>query len=645
MDTIDQAISYHQRGELDHACDIYRAVLSKNPKNVDALHLFGLAQYQMGRAKDAIQYLKKAVKLQPKFIEAHINLGNAYKSINDNDKACQSYKNAIARGAKLPALFFNYGQVLASQSKHNLARDQFDIALKMKPDYIEAFNDAGISSLHLNQLDKAINYFHKALDIQSTNIPVIINLVKTYIQSNDLRPAIALIESVPDADMPLEIVMLHSMVLRNLEKPTEALDVVTTAQKKYPDDVSLHSEIGVILLALDDVEGAIDKFQYCINIDNSYVPAYILLAFQYYLIKQTNKALELYERVLLMNPYNADALVGYAEAINDEQRVAAASKLADALPYIQHDNDISKVLFALADLHEKNRNYKEAFKFYKRANDKKNTYNQYDLADEKEKINAIKSNLIQSFRPDYSKDDYPRPIFILGMPRSGSTLVEQILASHPDVYGAGEVEYLKTAAIERFNEKHYVQLFTQIGQAQASDLEAVALDYLVHIREKANGEFFVTDKLPSNYYFINLIKQVMPQAVIIHTTRNPMATGFSIYKHNFKAPHPYAYNLKNIGHHYQEYQNLMAYWSELYGDGILDLSYEHLIEDFEPTVRQLLAYCGLSWDERCLAFNKTKRRVLTASANQVNQPLYRSGLDFWENYADNLKPLVAILNQ
>jgi hypothetical protein len=236
-----------------------------------------------------------------------------------------------------------------------------------------------------------------------------------------------------------------------------------------------------------------------------------------------------------------------------------------------------------------------------------------------------------------------QPIFVVGMPRSGTTLVEQVIASHPLVFGAGEraaFEEVVTAAVKP-GEPGYPRM---VPPMTADDIRTLGTEYLARLnRVVPNGQRF-TDKMPGNFTFAGLIHLALPKAKIIHVRRNPPDTCLSIYATSFEQPPKYAHDLGELGRYYRTYERLMAHWREVLPDGVmLDVQYEDVVNDIEGQARRLLSFCGLPWDDACISFQNRKGAVRTASAYQVRQPLYRRSMERWRGYEKHLGPLLAAL--
>jgi hypothetical protein len=236
-------------------------------------------------------------------------------------------------------------------------------------------------------------------------------------------------------------------------------------------------------------------------------------------------------------------------------------------------------------------------------------------------------------------------IFIIGMPRSGSTLTEQIIASHPTVYGAGEIKLLHQAvqSVDQVfgGNVRYPELMHLLEQPQ---IDQLGQHYLAHLPKAPEGKTHFTDKMLTNYYYVGLLHMIYPESRIIHTRRHPADTCISCFSKLFREDMPYTYDLQEVARYYRRYTDLMNYWHRLLPSGrILDVHYELVVQDLEGQARRLLDYCGLGWDERVLEFHKTERPVKTASVTQVRQPIYSSSTERWRNYGPLVDPLIKEL--
>jgi tetratricopeptide (TPR) repeat protein len=290
--------------------------------------------------------------------------------------------------------------------------------------------------------------------------------------------------------------------------------------------------------------------------------------------------------------------------------------------------------------------YDEAFAHYRAGNDL--VTHLYDAVGNAQLI----YNLIKTFTPAFfmgkcrASISDKQPIFIVGMPRSGTSLTEQILASHPQVYGAGELLTM-TNIIQQF--RHLLSCTKPfpacIDRLQQEHVDKMASQYIDHITQISGSAEFVTDKFPHNFYALGLIQLLCPNAKIIHCRRDPMDTGLSIYFQNFFDEHDYAKDLFNIGIHYHQYKCLMEHWKQSLSIPILEIDYEELVTHQEAVTRRMLAFCGLEWDPACLDFHRSSRHVSTASYEQVRQPIYSKSIGRWKHYEKHLGQLLEGLER
>jgi hypothetical protein len=306
------------------------------------------------------------------------------------------------------------------------------------------------------------------------------------------------------------------------------------------------------------------------------------------------------------------------------------------------DADQIDLGFALGKIYEDLGDYNKSFKFISEANQLKRKSYEYSIQDDRVYFQRIK----KVFSPDFlashagSGNKDRTPIFIVGMPRSGTTLVEQILASHPMVFGAGEltvlVELAENVCRKGGTRTKYPECLSGFD---ADAFAEMGTDYLERVREFSQDATYITDKLPHNFLYVGLIKLILPNAKIIHCSRNPMDNCLSIFKTEFAVEHKYAYDMVELGGYYNLNSDLMAYWNKVLPGFMYRLVYEDLVSDQQRQTRELLQFCSLPWDEACLNFDKTERRVRTASLVQVRQPIYKDSVELWKRYEMQLEPL------
>jgi hypothetical protein len=303
--------------------------------------------------------------------------------------------------------------------------------------------------------------------------------------------------------------------------------------------------------------------------------------------------------------------------------------------------------FALGKACDDAGDYARSFQHFASGNDnrrRRETYDPVNTADTHDKLIDVFS---REFIARNSGTGHPsdEAIFIIGLPRSGSTLIEQILASHPDVEGTFELPDLarvaRSVGMQQQNKTGYPAAVHDLSAQELHDLGA---DYLCRVeRHRVSGTAYFTDKMPNNFAHVGLISLILPNAKIINATRHPLDSCLGSYQQLFARGQPFTYDLFELGEFYMEYRRLMDHWHSVLPGKVLDVQYETVVDDFENEVRRLLEFCELPWDDACLKFYETQRAVKTASSEQVRQPIYSGSKHRWRNYEDELQPLIEIL--
>jgi tetratricopeptide (TPR) repeat protein len=447
------------------------------------------------------------------------------------------------------------------------------------------------------------------------NVRSILDSAMRHRQAGRLREAVTLYERVlflrPDhADAHTNL----GQTLIDQGKHNEAMSHCERALAVNPDSPEAHNNLGFILKDRGEFDGAMGHFAKAIAIKPDFATAH-------------------FNRAELKIFHHGDTDLAALEAL-----VRRDGLSAEEGPLVH---------FALAKALDDIGDYGRAFEHLRKGNDLKRGQIDYDEKSEFrlfERISTVYDGaLFDRFRG--TGDPSPVPIFVLGMPRSGSTLIEQILASHPQIHGAGELRDLDTALSSVLSAVNPTVSYPECIPALAGDtFRRIGEAYLARLAILADRKARIVDKLPGNFLDIGLIRLILPNARIIHTVRDPIDTCVSCYSKLFAAGQYFSYDLGELGRYYRCYSALMAHWrSVLPPASILDVSYEDVVDDLEGQARRLIDYCGLPWDDRCLSFHKTIRPVKTASTVQVRQPLFRSSLQRWRRYQPSLGPLLQEL--
>jgi tetratricopeptide (TPR) repeat protein len=572
------ALAHHQAGRLTEAERIYRQILAIDARNADSLHLLGMIEDRGGRHDAAVHMIRQAIAINPTEAHYHSNLGTVLQAQGKVDEAALCYEQALALKPDWAEVHSNFGNILQAQGKLDDAAACQERALALKPDFAEAYSNLGNVRQAQGKLDAAVACYERALAFK-------------------------------------------------------------------PDYADAHNNLGNAFVAQDRIDDAVAHYERALALKPGIAGAHNNLGNIFKELGKFDDALAHYGRAIASRPDYAEAYYSRAE-IKSFQR--GDSELA-ALNALAERDDLSAdktlyINFALAKAFDDSGDYVRAFEQLRKGNALKRRQINYDetrVLDFFQRISTVfDSGLFDRFRG--SGDPSSVPVFVLGMPRSGSTLIEQILASHPQIHGAGELTALDAAASSVFNaDDSPLQYPESVPGLEGVTLRRLGQSYLGRLPALADGKVRIIDKLPGNFLSIGLIRLILPNARIIHTMRHPMDTCLSCYSKLFTSGLPFSYDLAELGRYYRSYSELMAYWRSVLPPGtMLDVSYEDVVGDLEGQARRLIDYCGLSWDDGCLGFQRTNRPVKTASAVQVRKPLFRSSLQRWRHYEAGLAPLL-----
>ncbi len=412
-----------------------------------------------------------------------------------------------------------------------------------------------------------------------------------------------------------------------------------------PDNADVHAALGALHVDRDDIDAATIAFQRALKLEPESAELNTQVGTLFAIRGDANQAIGHYRNAVMHSPFYGDAhyrlafLEKVASHTDDVRRMEDAFQASGI-----SEQDRILVGFALGKVFDDLEQHDKAFEYMHEANrlqQKSITYS----TDEQRKIfdrhmQAFGQGFVEHCQTCRITDDMP--ILILGMPRSGTSLVEQILASHPLVHGAGEVEYSRLIAenTQQLTGKPFPRDIDTIAPQKLRDM---ALAYIENLRINAGPARHVTDKLPHNFLRVGLFAALMPNAKIIHCKRDALDTCLSIYQHRLSESHGYACDMKELGEYYKLYKEIMAFWEEQFPGRIFHIHYESLVENSKSEVRKLLDYCGLSFHEKCLAFHETRRIVTTPSASQVRRPIYQDSVRRAKNYEQYLQPLINAL--
>jgi len=435
------------------------------------------------------------------------------------------------------------------------------------------------------------------------------------------------------------------VVLAGAGQLEDALRSIARSLEIEPNSHSAHANYGVVLNMLGRAHEAIASFRRALRITPSNADTRMNLALNLLNEGYLDEAIEQFQQVIKLDPGRAHAyfhLAHMKNRVSSDSEIRAMKSLYGQLGIA--DGEKTVLAFGLGSALDKRGEYDEAFRYFSAGHRLKQQSVPFDLASHAHYFETMKDvfddhNLVRN-RTIGVEDS--RPIFIFGMPRSGTTLTEQILASHPDVLGGGEMSCVEDIVkhLQKITGKSLLESWSELDTQAIRELGAAYLEKLKMHSDKVKH---VTDTTPMNFLYLGLIATIFPNVHLVHCVRDPMDTCVSIFQQPLSDAHAYSHDLKDLGGFYLLYKDLMAHWHKVLPGRIYDVRYENLVTDTESEIRKLLDCCGLPFHEGCLASHNTKRSVKTPSATQVRQPIYTASIGRWKRYEVNLSPLQEIL--
>ena len=560
-----QADALAKKSQLQEAISCYERALALQPDLVEAHNNLGNALSQQGHFEEALASFQRVVQLRPDIAETHSNLSKVLLDLQRYDEAIAAGRRAVELNPGLAEAHANLGNALLDADRVRESLDCYARALAIEPNFPEALNSAGNAERSLGHFNRALHHYHRALELNAS-----------YAEA--------------------------------------------------------HNNLGVTLRLLGRSDQAEASCRRAFELDPSQVAALAALAEIAADRGQFDQAEALLRRVVDQAPEHVEAWINLGRLRRmtgaDTEWLHAVTGL---LQRRLRPRERSSIHYALGKYFDDVRQHEHAFLHYRQANE---VTRSYLPAHDRKRVVADNDRLIGQFDrtglSTLSREGCAStlPVFIVGMPRSGTSLAEQILASHPRVFGAGELTYWQQYAYT----------------VDADGLRAAADGYLQLLRQISNTADRVVDKMPTNFIALGAIHAALPNARIVHMQRDPIDTCLSIYFQDFGANISYANDLEDLAAFYREYRRLMQHWRAVLPSGVLlEVPYEELVAEQERWSRRMIEFIGLEWDQRCLEFHRTERSVVTASKWQVRQRINARSIERWRHYEQHLGPLLSLL--
>lgn len=665
------------------AADLIRKAIGLQCGNASYYSNLGNVLQSQGKMADAIALYKRAIALKPGYADAHNNLGTALQTQGNLVNAATHYKRALTAEPNHVQAHINLGNVLKSQNKLTEAVAHYQSAISLNPDYAEAHNNLANALMAQGKPIDAVVHYERAIALNPGAADVHLNLgnvllsrgknveaekhyqcaitlnpkyaIAHYCLGNMFKEQGKLVEAVAHYQLALALKPATAEIHVNLGNVLRMQGELSAAAENYAQAIAIkpnlaiaHSNLGNVLKEMNNLPEAVACYERAIALEPGYHEAYHNLGNVYVIQGKIEDARRAYITAIESAPRNTiyyRHLSYIRRAVDGDRYVMAMEQLKQDMQALKLQ-DQKELHFALGKAYDDRAQYERAFDHFLKGNALKRRELMYDEPAALAMFDRIRAAFTAELMHRKRNVGFPSPIpiFIVGMPRSGTTLVEQILASHPGVYGAGERREFDQvmAALKITNgDPPFPEVVPVLPDEK---LRRLGGDYLDTLIGKAPCAVRITDKMPENFRHLGLIHLALPNARIIHVRRDPIDTCLSCFTLLFEEGQMYSYDLGELGHFYRAYATLMEHWRSVLPAGtMLEVLYEDLVADTEEETRRILAYCGLEWDKACLAFHQTERPVWTASSSQVRQPIYRTSIGRWRPYSSFLQPLMRAL--
>ena len=606
-----------QRGNADKAAFSLRKAIGIDPNYAQAYNNMGIVYYDKGEFDEAAKNYEKALSLNDSYAEAHNNLGNALRALDRGDEALEHYEKAIMQRETYAEAYNNMATVLRDKDLKEEAEHAYKRALQLKPDYTEAYNNLASFYIQEDNTDEALRILGEGLKVDEKNVPILVNVARVQLEKANFEAA----------EMACKI-----------------------ALQEDPGSAEAECVYGQICHDLDQYDGALDHFEKAIQLNPDYGEANNHYGIALKSVGRLDDAKKQFGRTLERN----EKAFGAYSNLADLQKFTPKTKLLKKMEKLMkeaEDPDTERYMalhFALGKAYDDSSQYDKAFEHFSRGTKLKRAKLDYKEKETAQFFADIKTAFPASVfkNRQWEGDPTIKPVFILGMPRSGSTLTEQIVSSHPKAFGAGEIKTLARSIGQLRSKFPNVPRYpAMIGKMNPSHYKLISEMYMQYINGVAPDSERVTDKMLSNYYFVGLLNLLFPNAKVINIVRNPVDTCLSAYTKLFKDDMPHSYDLGEMGRYYKLYEDIMAHWRKVLPKGyLMELHYEDIVNDVEKKAREVIDFVGLEWDDSCASFHKSKRPIKTASVVQVRKPVYKTSVNRWKNYSKHLKPLLKALD-
>ena len=637
---LGNAIDLFNNNNLNECIEQLEEILTIHPTNLKALNMLLDTNIKINKAAEALKIIKKLIRLEPNKKEHQEKLIKLHQFLNDD----QAYQSALIDFHKnFPSI--QTARIISNIHIENDREEESDQVIQNFFESDKTYGELykGIRHVKAGRLKLAEESYKKVLKKDKNNIDALRLLGLLAFKTKDYEIAERLFLKVLQLDSSFSLAWDNLAKLYRIQnKLLKSIPAFENLIKLDPGNFEALVSLGTVYIKLSKYHEGIKLYEESLKIKPENPRVYLSLGHALKTIGERKKSEAAYQNTIKYFPSSGEAYWSLANLKTYEFSDKEIANMELSLKRNMHQNELIQMHFALGKAYESNRQFDKSFKHYMDGNWQQRKQVSYNAEDYKISIDEIinffeNNNNILDLRAEAGSDE---PIFILGLPRSGSTLIEQILASHSLIEGTQELPNIMAISrdIKLIDQKNgYPDNLLKLNQ---SSFDELGKKYIDETKWARSSKPFFIDKMPNNFFHIGLIKLILPKAKIIDARRNPMDACFSCFKQYFAKGQHFTYDLDDIARYYKDYVRLMDFWNKLFPGEIFTIQYEQIIENPNDRISDLLEFCNVKFEDNCLNFHKSKRAVKTASSEQVRQPKYKPGIDYWRNYIKNLEVLL-----
>ena len=639
------AVSLLESGNYELAEKQLAEILQNYPNDPNALRLSGVSSIEQGKPEIALIPLRKAIKVAPDFAQAHEDLGTAWFLLSELKKSEVCLKAALKLDPSKFSAWKSLGDLLSDRGKDKEANKAYEQALSTNSNYKDLTK--AMTLVRKGQTGEAEKIYKQILKEDPNNVDALRLLGLLAVKGGSLDQGIMILkkctEIAPDYALAWENLANMYRQKEGFENLDKSIYCFKKATKFRPNWAEGWAGLGTVLTRSSLHNEGINAYQKSITLKEEQPRVHLSLGHVYKTTGEQEQSVASYHKAIKHYEMFGEAYWSLANLktynfSNKEINSMELQITKEDLP----EREKVHFLFALGKAYEDLKDYKRSINFYNEGNDLNRGRSSYDP----KAVEAISKRIKKFFNKKFIKDKSdsgdlsPDPIFIVGLPRSGSTLIEQILSSHSKVEGTMELPNMLNMARRlgsgTKDQTSYPEILSKLS---TSEIESLGKQYISETKMIRSEFPFFIDKMPNNFSHIGLINLILPNAKIIDARREPLDTCFSCYKQLFARGQMFTYDFNELARYYVNYIKLMDHWDEVLPGKVYRVFYENIVENQEDETKNLLEFCNLPFEENCLRFYETKRAVKTASSEQVRQPIYRKSIHHWKNYEPFLKEL------